>query len=215
MIDTDEAVRKLTERHTEHVSGVTVEHDPLLIELQDSASAQSGRGTGGGGQGIPINLGVIEVQDHIRRRLALMRKAFNLTPTKNLIEGTREAWNTAKTERAGARVDDMAWERIEAEYVDWVRRITEEVAPPSVVEMVTPCPECDETRALLRGDEVQAVVVKWYPEELDRAPLGKCRFCGHEWVGWGSMHYDLEVVNRDALAKLGVDVSSFARVNLV
>lgn len=215
MSDVERAVERLTQPHTEYVEGKAVEHSPLLVELTESASVQDGRGTGSGGVGIPINLAVIDLQDRIKRRLNMMRRALYLEPTKELVQGTIEVWDTAQSERAGGRVDDPAWDRIEAEFPDWVHRITEEVSPPTSTEVMTPCPSCGETRAFVRGDTVQAVVIKWYPEELDRAPLGKCRFCGHEWVGWGAMHYDLDVVNRDVLAKLGVDVSTFARVNMV
>lgn len=203
------AVVRLTEHHTEYEAGQPVERAPLLIELAESATAQDKRGSGSGGAGIPINLGVLALQDFIRGRLSRLRNYLNLPATKEVLEGTREAWAYAQDERAGARINDEAWLKIEAEFPDWVQRITEEVSPPTTTEMIAPCPHCGETRAFLRGDTVTAVVVKWYPEELDRAPIGKCRFCEAEWVGWGAMHYDLEVVDRTALAKLGIDVSLF------
>lgn len=206
---TNRAVVRLTEAHTEFEDGKTVERSPLLAELADSATAQDGRGSGGGGAGIPINLGVIALQDHIARKLKQMQAALYMRPVKDLVEATKTVWAYARTERAGGRIDDTAWEQFEREFPDWVHRITEEVSPPTSTEMIAPCPECGETRAFLRGDTVTAVVVKWYPEELDRAPIGKCRFCDAEWVGWGAMHYNLDVVDRGALAKLGIDVSLF------
>lgn len=215
MQDTERAVVRLTEPHTEWVDGKPVERSPLLVELADSATAQNKRGSGSGGAGIPINLGVLALQDLIRGRLTRLRNYLNLTPTKDVLPGTREAWAYAKDERAGARINDEAWQRIEDEFPDWVRRITEEVSPPATTEILTACTNCGESKAWVRGDRVSAVVVKWYPEELDRAPVAKCRFCEFEGVGWGYMHYDLDVVNRDVLARLGVDVSVFARVNLI
>lgn len=212
---TDRAVERLTRPHTEFENGKAVERGPLLIELADSATAQTGRGAGSGGAGIPINLAVIALQDHITRKLRLMRDAFQMPRTRDPIDGTIEAWQTAKTERAGGRVDDAAWARIEAEFPDWVQRITNEINPPTTTEILTPCTSCGESKAWVRGDMVSAVVVKWYPEELDRAPIAQCRFCEFEGIGWGYMHYDLEVVNRDVLATLGIDVSNFARVNLL
>lgn len=204
------AVERLTQAHTEMEGGKLVERAPLLIELAESATAQDKRGSGGGSNGIPINLAVIALQDHIARQLKKIRDAYQLPFTKDTLAGTREAWQHARTERAGGRVDDTAWENVCAEFPDWVHRITEEVSPPASTEMMAPCPECGETRAFLRGDTVTAVVVKWYPEELDRAPIGKCRFCDAQWVGWGAMHYDLDFVDRGVLAKLGVDVTRFA-----
>lgn len=215
MQDTDRAVERLTENHTEHEGGRAVERAPLLIELAESATVQDGRGSGSGGVGIPINLGVLAVQDHIARRLRALRGWLGMTPTKDTLNGTAEAWAYAKTEWAGQRMSEEAWQRIEDEFPNWVKRITEEVSPPTSTEMITPCPECGESRAFLRGDTVTAVVIKWYPDELDRAPVGKCRFCDHEWVGWGAMHYDLETVNQDALAKLGINVASFARAGVI
>lgn len=215
MQDTERAVERLTEDHTEFEDGKPVEHSPLLIELAESASAQDGRGSGSGGAGIPINLGVLALQDHIAGKLKQMRAALFLPFSRDLVAGTREAWKTAQDGRSNGSVDDAAWDKFTAEFPDWVRRITEEVSPPTSTEMVTPCPECGERRAFVRGDTVAAVIVKWYPEELDRAPIAKCRFCDHQWVGWGAMHFDLEMVNSDVLSRLGVDVSSFARINLV
>lgn len=215
MTDVERAVERLTQMHTEYEGGMAVERSPLLIELAESATVQDGRGSGSGGVGIPINLGVLAVQDHIKRRLGLIRQALNLPATKDSVTGTVEAWKVAKTEWAGGRIDEAAWAHYETEFPSWVRRITEEVSPPTSTEMVTPCPECGETRAFLRGDNVTAVVIKWYPEELDRAPIANCRFCGHEWIGWGAMHYDLETVNHEALATLGIDVASFARAGVI
>lgn len=215
MESTERAVVRLTEAHTEHEGGKAVERGPLLVELAESATAQGARGSGSGGAGIPINLGVIELQAHIGRKLKLMEKALFLRPVKDHVEATKAVWAYAKDERAGGRIDDAAWEQFEREFPDWVHRITEEVSPPASTEMIAPCPECGETRAIYRGDSVTAVVVKWYPEELDRAPIGKCRFCEAEWVGWGAMHYTLDVVDRGALAKLGIDVSVFAPKTLL
>lgn len=208
---TERAVVRLTQDHTEWEDGKPVERSPLLVELAESATAQDGRGSGSGGAGIPINLGVIAIQDHIKRRLSRLRNYLALPPTKDVLAGTVEAWAYAKDERAGQRITDEAWLKIEAEFPEWVQRITEEVSPPTTTEILTACTSCGETKAWVRGDMVSAVVVKWYPEELDRAPIAKCRFCEFEGVGWGYMHYDLDVVNRDVLAKLGVDVSKFAR----
>ena len=212
---TARAVVRLTEHHTEYEAGQPVERAPLLIELAESATAQDKRGSGSGGAGIPINLGVLALQDFIRGRLSRLRNYLNLPATKEVLNGTREAWAYAQDERAGARINDEAWLKIEAEFPDWVHRITEEVSPPTTTEILAPCTSCGETKAWVRGDMVSAVVVKWYPEELDRAPIAKCRFCEFEGVGWGYMHYDLDVVNRDVLAKLGVDVNVFARLNVL
>ena len=215
MESTDRAVVRLTEAHTEHENGKAVERGPLLVELAESATAQGARGSGSGGAGIPINLGVIALQDHIASKLKQMQLALFMRQIKDPIEATKAVWAFVVTERAGGRIDDTAWERFEREFPDWVHRITEEVSPPTSTEMIAPCPNCGETRAFVRGDSVTAVVVKWYPEELDRAPIGKCRFCEAEWVGWGAMHYTLDVVDRGALAKLGIDVSVFAPKNLL
>lgn len=212
---TERAVERLTLDHNEPVNGTDVDRSPLLLELIESATAQSGRGSGSDGAGIPINLGVLALQDLIRGRLNKLRKFLNLPTTKDELAGTIEAWEYAKDERAGARINDSAWEKIEDEFPDWVKRITAEISPPTSTEILTPCTECGEAKAWVRGDRVSAVVVKWYPEELDRAPIAKCRFCEFEGVGWGYMHYDLDVVNRDVLATLGIDVSNFARINLV
>ncbi len=212
---TARAVVRLTEHHTEYENGTAVERAPLLVELADSATAQDARGSGGGGAGIPLNLGVLALQDFIRARLSRLRNYLNLPATKDVLAGTREAWAYAKGERAGDRINDEAWLRIEGEFPDWVHRITEEVSPPTTTEILAKCTSCGEDKAWVRGDRVSAVIVKWYPEELDRAPIAKCRFCEFEAVGWGAMHYDLDVVNPDVLAKLGVNVSTFARVNLL
>jgi hypothetical protein len=212
---TDRAVTRLTEPHTEWESNRPVERAPLLIELEDSATAQDKRGSGSGGAGIPINLGVIALQTHIKKRLKKMREGLFLPPARDIIGGTREAWERAKDERTGGRVDDTVWGNIETEFPDWVQRITEEISPPTTTEILAACTNCGETKAWVRGDMVSAVVVKWYPEELDRAPIAKCRFCEFEGVGWGYMHYSLDVVNRDVLAKLGIDVSNFARLNVL
>ncbi|MBC9953252.1 hypothetical protein ICM05_01135 [Leucobacter sp. cx-42] len=209
METTERAVTRLTTTHTEYEGGRAVERAPLLFELSECASAQDGRGSGSGGAGIPINLAVIALQDRISGKLKQMREALNLPPRAGVLESTAEVWACAKVERSGGRIDDHAWERFEAEFPDWVRRITEEVSPPASTEIITPCPECGETRAFLRGDTVTAVVVKWYPDELDRAPVAKCRFCDHQWVGWGAMKFNLGAVNEDVLSTLGIDVNAF------
>ena len=211
---TSRSVERLTEDHTEWEDGKAVERSPLLIELAESATAQS-RGSGAGGAGVPINLGVIELQDHIRAKLKLMREALLMEPEKDLIVSTKQVWVKASDERTGGRMDDAAWGRYGAEFPDWVRRITEEVSPPASTEMITECPECGERRAFLRGDTVAAVIVKWYPDELHRAPHAKCRFCGHEWTGWGAMNLDLKLVNVDVLATLGVDLNNFGIKSLL
>ncbi|MDI6023626.1 hypothetical protein QBL02_08720 [Leucobacter sp. UT-8R-CII-1-4] len=209
MESTERAVVRLTEAHTEHEGGKAVERGPLLVELAESATSQGARGSGGGGAGIPINLGVIALQDHIAGKLKQMQLALFMRQIKDPIEATIAVWAHAVTERHRGRIDDASWGWFVREFPDWVHRITEEVSPPSSIEMIAPCPSCGETRAVVRGDSVTAVVVKWYPEELSRAPIGKCRFCGAKWVGWGAMHYTLDVVDRGALAKLGIDVSVF------
>ena len=184
---THDAVRRLTEAHTETVEGHVIEWQPLILWIKDRVTEINRRGNGSGGQGIPLNNDALDVLNHVERRYKLMCEAANIPPVSDLIAGTVNVWQVLQVERAGGRLDDAAWERVCDEFPDWVHRIQGEQDRPRKMELTVPCPRCEKrwTEDDL-GRRVAAVVVEFAP---GRAPFAECRTpdCGSMWAGWGDV----------------------------
>lgn len=198
MQDTERAVVRLTEHHTEHTDAGPVEWPPLLTWLERSVTEIVKRGNAGSnGAGIPIDFEARRVLDNIRRQCALMREGLYLSRRgESLITDAAEAWDTAKVARKKKEVDDERWLLICDEFAKWVQAIEAEHAiRPRKMELTTPCPRCgnrwmlelvDEDRPEIGSDRKAAVVIE-YAE--GRAPIAECRVAGCEamWVGWAQV----------------------------
>lgn len=185
---TDRAVERLTTAHTEHTEAGPVEWPPLLVWLQTRVTEIVGRkGGSSAGAGVPLNTEALEVLNHIERRYRLMCEAAFTAPATDLVTGVARVWQILRDDRAGGRIDDSEWERIEAEFPDWVNRIEAEDDRPRKMELTVPCPRCEKRWVLDdQGQRVAAVIVEF---AAGRAPVAECRVeeCGAMWAGWADI----------------------------
>lgn len=209
MQNTERAVVRLTETHTEHTDAGPVEWPPLLEWLQARVTDVTRRGGGTGGQGIPLNDDALAILDHVRVRTKLLGQALALPLMGDVIADTTALWRKCQDERAGGRMGDKQWEAISDEFPDWVHRIECEQEKPRKMELTVPCPRCD-TRWMVDALQrrVAAVIVEFSP---DRAPVAECRVdgCAAMWAGWAEvarLGFTVGAVQDQAvLAACGID----------
>lgn len=188
MIDTDEAVRKLTETHEEQTEAGIVEWPPLLELLATRVTEIVGRKGGSGqGAGVPLNTEALELLQMIDRQLKLMRQAVYLPMTGDRIADCKGMWEKVKTGRNTGEIDDVQRDRITSDLQDWAYRICAEDDRPRKQELTAPCPRCD-TRWVYdeEGTKVSAVVIEFAE---GRAAVAECRNpdCQAIWAGWGEV----------------------------
>ena len=180
---TEYAVHRLTEPHTIQVEGHTTEWVPLLCWLETRVTELVGRkGGAGASAGLPLNADAMILLDYVDERLKLMRETHNLPSSGDRRKDVVSVWDHAKTERAGGRLDDEAWDAVCGEFQEWVARIEAEDNRPRKKELTVPCPRCEKRWVVNDGERVSAVVIVYWHGS---APIAKCQNeeCSAIWVG--------------------------------
>jgi len=184
---TEYAVHRLTEPHTIQVEGHTTEWVPLLLWLRQRITEMTKRSWGAGGQGTPINDDAYELEVSISKRLAWLRGIVGMTTAGEICSDTSEVWSKLKAERQGGRLDDQTWDEVCAEFPKWVALIEGEQDKNRKMELVVPCPRCEQRWTVDEtGSRVSAVVVE-FGEGV--TPIAECRTrdCGAIWLGWSDI----------------------------
>ena len=192
MQDTERAVVRLTEPHTEMTEAGAVEWPPLLLWLDGAVTEQVKRGqAGSGGSGSPIDLGALALLQRIEHGVKLMREALYLPAMRDLQGAVRETWDSAQAYQAKGELDPQQWERITEAFPEWVAAIEQEWDDRTRrMEITVPCPRCG-TRWILEEDngaeKRRSAVSVEYAE--GRAPVAECRAadCEAMWVGWADV----------------------------
>lgn len=214
MQDTERAVERLTQAHTEHTDAGPVEWPPLLEWLESAVTEVVGRSGGGaGGGGVPLNTDALDLLKYIDGRIKLMREALYQRSVGTRVEDTKLAWSIAVTERQGGRMDDQQWENITDEFTNWVQRIEAEDDRPRKMELTVPCPRCEQRWIMDDDQRVSAIRIEF---KAGGAPVAECRNpdCLALWVGWSDVAKLGYVVgaeqNITVLAACGIEVPTLA-----
>ncbi|MEB4613988.1 hypothetical protein [Leucobacter sp. M11] len=204
--DTEFAVTRLTEPHSVIVEGHTV-HWPALLEwVREQVTPGLSRKKNGGGEGCLINEQAMMVLELIDAEAQLMCEALFVDGKGTPAEKVTRAWEAARTERQGGRMDDDQWERICAGITRWVWLIEDLGDPETEREVTEPCPECGERYSFtVKGERRSAVYIHYKP---GNAPIAECRTgeCSALWVGWQ------QVARLGALVGSDVDWEALAAV---
>ncbi len=186
MQNTERAVERLTEAHTEHTEAGMVEWPPLLVWLEQSITTIMGRSGGGSGDGLPLNTEALALQSFIDNRLAMLLKSLGHTRSGARSQDVAFAWEIAKSHRAQSMLDDHQWETVCDEFVDWVHRIEAEDDRARTMELTVPCPRCGVRWVDGPTSRVAAVSVEF---KEGQAPVAECRNseCAAIWAGWAQM----------------------------
>lgn len=189
MQDTERAVERLTQAHTEMTEAGPTEWPPLLVWLERSVTEMVKRGgAGSNGAGIPIDFEALHLLDNIKKQIALIREAVFLPKkTGTLLEDIAGAWKIVKMSRDRNELEDSQWLMICEEFETWVQQIeAEQATRPRKMELTVACPRCDQ-RWVMDGEERKAAVVIEYSD--GRVPVAECRNseCGAMWAGWGQV----------------------------
>lgn len=189
MESTERAVVRLTEDHTEMTEAGPVEWPPLLDWIRERVTEINRRGSGSGGQGVPLNNDALEILNHIERNYRLICEATMQGVGRELVEGVRRMWRTVCTDRKAGAIRDAEWDKIGGEIESWVQRIEGEQERPRKMELTVPCPRCGNRWVLSdEGDDKRkAAVVIEFGE--NRAPVAECRVAACEaiWAGWNAV----------------------------
>ena len=194
MQNTERAVVRLTETHTEHTDAGPVEWPPLLVWLDAAITAQVKRGqAGSGGTGSPIDTGALDLHNRISAELAALRKALYLPTMRDHSAAVIDTWAAALRYRATNNLtDDTLWERVCDTFPAWVADIEAEWDDRTRrMEVTVPCPRCSVRWIEEREDKDttrrRAAIVIEYSE--GRAPIAECRneTCKALWVGWADV----------------------------
>lgn len=167
---------------------------PLIRDLREAITSNIGSGGGGGvlpSQRNIINTDALELYDAIEVRILTSYKEVTgaapfLMPEQNLRQ-----WFIAfaNMERAGKVSEETLLETMNV-WTGWVRKIEDNLFPPTTLEVTAPCPipECGRRWAIQGGDSVPAVVVEYRKPSSDAGnalarSVARCRACGHVWRG--------------------------------
>lgn len=221
MQDTERAVERLTQAHTEMTEAGPTEWPPLLVWLERSVTEMVKRGgAGSNGAGDPIDFEALRVLDDIKKQAAFIRAVVYL-PKKpgELIADVIEAWEAVKTAHGKDELTDSQWDLICEELKGWVYRIeAEQLTRPRKMELTVPCPRCglrwirvkvDEKHP--EQDERKAAIVIEFSD--GRAPVAECRNteCGAMWAGWGQV----SALGYTVGAKANIEVLKACGIELV
>lgn len=198
MQNTERAVERLTQDHTEHTDAGATEWPPLITWLEQSVTEMVKRGgAGSGGAGIPIDFEALRLLDSIKKDVRRIRKGlFMFGRTPELIEAVKTTWEAAKHDREHGKIDDTEWEIINDTITGWAASIEgEQSTRPRKMELIVPCPRCGhrwiQDHIKIDGVDVpdpngerKAAVVIEFGE--GRAPVAECRVadCEAIWAGW-------------------------------
>lgn len=179
---------------------LTIEHPPLLQQLEDAIASTIGAGAGRS----MLSKHALNVLDSdalfkfvkIRSAITDWCRIVNVRATRHAVHDLR-AWHAA---RLATRATDDDWhiEQLRA----WAGLIKAKLNPPQTWEIKDPCPIC--RSATWESEDEQGnpvtlprpLIVEYHPDRDDILVTAKatCRACGHEWRG------------RDALRALRWDI---------
>jgi hypothetical protein len=186
-----EAVDALTTWRIEHIAQahngitctepVTIEHEPLLMQLEAAVTSAIGRGGGGGNpEGNVLNTEALHRASVIRSAIKDWCRLVHVQATGNMVDDL-ERWFVIFKMQADPP------EFYEHQVVAWVEQIGDLLDPPVRIEITGPCPVCRST-TYKDADDVEhpfPVVVE-YRRERPLEATALCRAEGCErgsWVG--------------------------------
>ncbi|MCW2287023.1 hypothetical protein EDF60_1674 [Leucobacter luti] len=201
MQDTERAVERLTEIHTEMFDGAAGISAPLLELLREARYPNLGRTKGGGGSGDMLDTQAVSMYENIDGIVRAWLAHFREPHAGELVPLTRRLHEVLRAEHAGGRLEDA--EKLFSMFPQWVAQIDDYFDPPKEYELTAPCPECEAER-IPEGEEPKPGKpderpYKWavrVPIKVGRAVVAECHACGRMWGG------------RDQLTQLGEAMSA-------
>lgn len=173
---------------------VTVEHDPLLVQLEQAIRG-SMIGGDGGSSSLAAERGVLNSQalfEFKQIEHQLNRWCFDVG-----VEPTKDASETLRKWYIGWLNTTPAPEFHCSEMRRWAKAITDILDPPRRVEHPDPCPACDAKTWFDEGSgetKTHPILIT-YRTDLGEAEMkGSCRACGKEW-GVRELAWELEAKN--------------------
>lgn len=162
-----------------------VEHEPLLLMLRTAVRASTGRTASGRSDDAArsvINLQAFELWESI---------------TRDVLTFTRRHTRDNPNPMLGAAIDNLAtkvdalWAIHQITEPDrahlirkaegWRARILELFDPATELELLEPCPACEQRHVFnTDGEQQSALIVTHKPKEK---PAARCRHCGTMWEG--------------------------------
>ncbi len=170
----------------------TVVTPALIGQLRESFASST---SGNGGGSLPNQRNIIDgdALEKYERLTAQILSAYKsvtsaapfTTPEQNLRQ-----WFIAVSNdyRAGKISDDALLKKVQR-WADWVRIIEDKLWPPTTLEIIAPCPVCDNRWAKSDdGNSVTAIVIEYRKPENERINAlakshAKCRACKTVWRG--------------------------------
>ncbi|WP_030143889.1 DUF7341 domain-containing protein [Mycetocola saprophilus] len=162
----------------------TVELPCLLEQIQD-AVVSSGKDSAGGGGGATtgsvLNSAAFDEATYIRRVIGSWRTDLGLKRIPELVQALND-WHMVFTRTSGDH--DLFIREIQS----WAVKIKQILDPPKRLEIVGPCPTCNESHYLNgEGEWVPNPVVIEYPHDMAdlKEARGYCRSqeCDEVWEG--------------------------------
>lgn len=163
-------------------STVLVDHDPLLVQLEDAVTSAIGNGGGGGSAtGSVINDEALYRLSVIRSQIGDWCRLVGARHVRDKSVLSLQRWHVAFIGR-----------NLEADFYvralhGWAATITELLDPPKTVPLDGPCPVCKAVNWVGPDDSLRAspVAVLYDQTTLHQSLRAVCRVegCDAEWVG--------------------------------
>ena len=188
MQNTERAIERLTETHTEVIGSAIGTSGPLLTVLRDARYPNLGRTKGGGGGGDMFDIAAVDLYEHIDGTVRSWLAEYRQEHTGDLLELTKTLHKVLTAEYAGGRLEDP--DRMFGMFTTWMSRIDDHFDPPKEYELTAPCPECAAERVPTgsepRSGEKDERPYKWavrVPVKVGRAVVAECHACEALWAG--------------------------------
>lgn len=184
-----EAVDALTRPIIDHIPQVddegrwlrahTVEHDPLLQQLNDAITSAIGRGGGGGNSaGDVLNGEALYRMMQIRPEIEAWCRMVKVQVSRDMVADLRRWFDIYR--HGDQETSSFHLHRLNG----WAKQITDLLDPPKRLEVTQPCPVCGAHKYTDQdGNALPFPVVIEYRRETPLAATGLCRACEHVWVG--------------------------------
>lgn len=195
-----QTVDKLTVGHTTAVlqdfedgGRVTTIQVPALIGLLRESFYSSTTGSGGGSlpnQRNVLDGDALEKYDKICDDISAAYRSVTSAHLFSSPETNLRQWFIAfkRNVQAGKVAEEYIFDQLQV-WVDWVRVIEDKLFPPTTLEVITPCPVCEQRWAKNGdGDSIPAIVIEYREPSSDRVnalskSMAKCRSCDTVWRG--------------------------------
>lgn len=186
-----------------------VEHGPLLVTLRAQIRSSSGGTTPGATADHDrnvINLEAFALWERITRDvLMLTRKHTKDRANPMLGYAVKSLAGKLDALRASNQLTEQDHEYAIRRAKAWRAQIWGLLHKPREVELLAPCPYCEQAKVSTDDGDVESALVAYYQQGSE--PSAKCKHCGTIWIGEGQLIVLGEMIgatlDQDALAEMG------------